>query len=395
MRTPLTHDRHGDNGRPDPRPRAPHRRSTTAAVVVGLLAAGCGTTDGATTSDAPTDATTPGATAATTAPTTPEPVTVTLLTHDSFNLTESLLTDFEAATGIHIEVLRAGDAGAMVNQAVLTRDAPLADVLFGVDTTFLSRALDAELFLPYTSPTVTSGLLVDEVGPAIDGAVPVDVGHVCVNLDRLAYDESGVTPPVTLDDLADPAHADRLVVENPATSSPGLAFLLTTVAAFGEDGWLDYWQRLVDNGVAVAAGWEEAYYGQFSGGAGEGDRPLVVSYSSSPPAEVMFGPDPEADVAPTGVMLDTCFQQVEYAGILYGTEHPEAAGQVVEFLLSPQVQADVPTSMFVFPARRDVTLPEVFTKFAEVPSAPWSVSPADIEANREAWIEAWTDVVLR
>lgn len=320
--------------------------------------------------------------------------TITLMTHDSFYLPESVFESFEAEHGAKVQLLPAGDAGAMVNQAILTADAPLADVLFGVDNTFLSRALEAGIFEPYASPAlehVPAELQLDPGGRV----TPVDFGDVCLNLDRAAFDEAGLPWPETLEDLAEPALAGQLVVENPATSSPGLAFLLATVAYFGEDGWADFWADLRDNDVTVASGWEEAYYGDFSGGAGEGDRPLVVSYAASPAAEVIYGPDPEAEVSPTAALEPGCFRQVEFAGILRGTEQPGLAGALIDHLLSPEVQAQIPLAMFVNPARADVALPAAFTAHALVPEAPLTLDPALIDAQRAAWISEWTDIVLR
>ena len=320
--------------------------------------------------------------------------TLTLMTHDSFYLPEGAIEAFEAAEGVDVQLLPAGDAGSMVNQAILTADRPLADVLFGVDNTFLSRALAADIFEPYISPAleaVPAELQLDAEGRV----TPMDFGDVCLNLDRAAFEAERLPWPETLEDLADPALAGRLVVQNPATSSPGLAFLLATVAYFGEDGWADYWTALRDNGVTVSNGWEEAYYGQFSGGAGEGELPLVVSYASSPAAEVLYGPDPEAAVSPTAALDAGCFRQVEFAAVLKGTEQPELAGALIDHLLSADVQAEFPLAMFVYPARSDVALPEAFVQHALVPSVPLSLDPDVIDANREAWIDEWTDIVLR
>lgn len=320
--------------------------------------------------------------------------TLTLLTHDSFYLPEGVLEDFERAHDVTLRLLPAGDAGSMLSQAILTAEAPLADVLYGVDNTFLSRALAADIFEPYASPAlahVPADLQLD----AEARVTPIDYADVCPNLDRSAFVDGSLPLPETLEDLADPALAGQLVVENPATSSPGLAFLLATVATFGEDGWADFWKDLRANDVAVASGWEEAYYGGFSGGAGEGDRPIVISYASSPAAEVVYGPNPEADISPTAVLEAGCFRQVEFAGILRGSDEPELAAALIDHLLSPQVQAELPLAMFVYPARSDVALPAVFEAHAVVPAAPLALDPAVIDAGREAWISEWTDIVLR
>ncbi|MFL6206775.1 MAG: thiamine ABC transporter substrate binding subunit [Acidimicrobiales bacterium] len=322
------------------------------------------------------------------------PDAVRLLTHDSFALSDGVLDAFTEATGIDVDVIQGGDAGTVVNQAILTNGKPQADVLYGIDSTFLSRALDERLFVAHDA----EGL--DEVDDALvldpDHCVtPIDYGDVCINYDKAYFEEHHLEVPRSLDDLTDPAYKDLLVVENPATSSPGLAFLLATVEAFGEDGWEQWWGALRDDGVEVVDGWEEAYYSSFSGGLGsEGERPLVVSYASSPPAEVVYA-DPPVDDAPTGVMDSSCYRQVEFAGILNGTRHEAAAAELVDFLLSKRVQADVPLSMFVFPARDDVDLPPEFVRYAATPDDPFELAPADIDANRDDWIERWTDVVLR
>ncbi|HYI23563.1 MAG TPA: thiamine ABC transporter substrate-binding protein, partial [Candidatus Limnocylindrales bacterium] len=231
------------------------------------------------------------------------------MTHDSFAVSDGILEAFEQEHGVEVEVLRGGDAGAVVNQAILTRDNPLADVLFGVDNTFLSRALEEDIFVPYEAEGLDS--VPDELQLDPEHRVtPIDYGDVCLNYDRAALE--GSNPPDTLEDLSDSAFGGALVVENPATSSPGLAFMLATIVRFGEEGddtWLDYWTGLRANHMLVTAGWEEAYYGSFSGGSGEGDRPIVVSYATSPVAEVVFA-DPQPAEAPTAVIDDSCFRQI-------------------------------------------------------------------------------------
>jgi thiamine transport system substrate-binding protein len=322
-----------------------------------------------------------------------EPVTLRLMTHDSFEISEAVIEQFEAETGITVEIFKSGDAGQMLNQAVLAKDAPLADVLYGVDNTFLSRALDNDIFIPYESPelaNVPAALQLD----SNHGALPVDFGDVCLNYDKAWFAENGLEPPQSLEQLAEPTYAALTVVENPATSSPGLAFLLATIAHFGEEGYVDFWQSMADNGVAVASGWEDAYYGQFTA-ASDGDRPLVVSYASSPPAEVFFA-EQEMTEAPTAAITadNTCFRQIEFVGILRGTEHEEEAQQLVDFMLSRPFQEDIPLNMFVYPANETAVLPDVFTQFSTIPSAPAQVDPATIDANRAQWIETWTRTVL-
>jgi thiamine transport system substrate-binding protein len=223
---------------------------------------------------------------------------------------------------------------------------------------------------------------------------PVDHGDVCINYDKRWFADEKLAVPTTLHDLTKPAYKGLLVVENPATSSPGLAFQLATIARYGEHGWRDYWQQLRDNDVKVDDGWESAYDGDFTQGANHGKFPLVVSYASSPPAAVYYS-KPQPKTSPIGTMLDSCFRQVEFAGVIKGTEHQAAARKLVDFMLSQRFQADIPLQMFVFPVRDGTPLPAVFSKFAAVPEQPLTLSPGDISAHRDAWIEQWTDTVLR
>jgi thiamine transport system substrate-binding protein len=301
-----------------------------------------------------------------------------------------VLVQLEREQGIRLRVLRSGDAGVMVNQAILAGDAPLADVLFGIDNAFLSRALEAEIFEAYRSPLldgVPAELQLDPEGRV----TPIDYGDVCLNYDRAAFDEA-LPPPTGLDDLVDERYRGMLVVQNPATSSPGLAFLLATVIERGE-GWRDYWRQLVDNDVLVTSGWSDAYYSHFSA-AGDGERPIVVSYATSPVAEVVFA-DPPTDEAPTGVVTAACFRQVEFAAILAGTQLREPAERLIDFMLGQAFQEDVPLNMFVFPARADAQLPEVFVDHAADVEQPLTMDYREIGEQREGLIEEWTDVVLR
>jgi thiamine transport system substrate-binding protein len=326
-----------------------------------------------------------------TAPKTPaEPVTVTLLTHDSFDITRQVLRGFERDAGVMVRVLPTGDAGQLVNRAILSAGNPEGDVLFGIDNNLLADALEAGVFVPYASPRLDAVPNAYELD-ADHRVTPIDHGEVCLNYDR----SRPGPPPRTLEDLTSPAFRDELVVENPATSTPGLAFLLATVAAFGDPGWADYWRELRANGLLVVDGWERAYFGEFSGAAGgEGTRPIVVSYATSPVAEVVYSEEP-IDRAPTAVVEASCFRQIEFAGVLRGTEHQAEAQALIDFLLSRTFQEDIPLRMFVYPVVNDASLPDPFVAHAVVPAAPLELAADVIAANRADWIERWTDVVLR
>ena len=322
------------------------------------------------------------------------PSEVVLVTHDSFVISDDVKAAFEEESGLTLSILQSGDAAAMVTRALLTAGDPEGDVLFGVDNNLLARALAGELFEPYEPAGLES---VDEryVLDPEHRVTPIDHGEVCLNYDKTWFAERGVEPPSSLDDLTTSRYRGLLVVENPATSTPGLAFLLATVARYGDGGWQEYWRGLRANGVLVVDGWEEAYTARFSGASGSsGNRPIVVSYASSPPAEVIFR-EPRPQEAPTAVIEDSCFTQIELAGVLRGARNEEGARELVDFMLSERFQEDIPLNMFVFPVNRNADLPPEFVEHAVVPEEPLELAPEEIEANRDEWVAEWTRIVVR
>jgi thiamine transport system substrate-binding protein len=324
--------------------------------------------------------------------------TLTLMTHDSFSVSEDVLKEFEQQEKVHVQVLKSGDAGSALNKAILSKSSPLADVFFGVDNTFLSRALKADIFEAYAAPALAS--IPDRF--KLDSAntlLPIDYGYVNINYDKAFLSTNKLAAPTKLEDLAKPEWKGKLVVENPASSSPGLAFMLATIAQFGTSGsytWLDYWKDLRANDVLVSDSWDDAYYTHFSGSSGKGPRPLVVSYATSPAAELVFSEaDPKPTEPPTGNLLAGSFLQVEFAGILKGTRQRGLAERLIDFMLSKRFQEDVPLQMFVYPVQPEAGQPDVFKQFAQVPEQPAGLPPDQIDQNREQWLDAWTKAVVR
>ena len=318
---------------------------------------------------------------------------VTVLTHDSFAVSPEVLAKFEAQYQAKVVVLNAGDAGSMLNKAILSKDAPLADVIYGVDNTFLSRALESGIladFTPSTSPVFVPEATADFSAPL----VPVDVGYVLINYDIAGLKAASLPIPQSLKELTEPQWKGKLVIENPTTSSTGLAFFLATVAEFGPDGWQAYWKALRANDVLVANDWTTAYYTHFSGSSGKGPRPLVVSYSTSPAAEVFFS-EGKLTEPPTGNVVFGAFRQVEYAGVLKGTKQSVLAQQFVEFMVSTDFQNDMPLQMFVSPAIQTATLPDLYTNFVAIPAIKTQIDAKTIASNRDAWLAQWDTIVVK
>ena len=293
-------------------------------------------------------------------------IKVTLVAHDSFAISDESIAEFQEASGFELEIIRAGDAGSLTNRLVLTKDSPIADVVFGIDNTFRGIA--------------------DENGIIEGELVAVDYADVCFNYDRLWFEKRGVTPPASWRDLTKPAYNSLTVVTNPLSSSPGLAFLATTVAAFGEPGFEQYWKELRDNGVMVASGWEEAYFTYFSGSSGNGDYPIVLSYSSSPAAEIR-----EDGKSQTAALLDECFRQTEFVGTLAGASNAEGAKALVEFLLSESFQNTMPGLMYVYPVNEKSVIPAEWAEFG--PAANSTIGEdLSISTHREKWQTKWSAI---
>ncbi|MFF7794399.1 thiamine ABC transporter substrate-binding protein [Streptomyces sp. NPDC007991] len=324
--------------------------------------------------------------------------TVTLVSHDSWAASKDVIAAFEKQSGYKVKVLKDGDAGQAVNKAILTKDNPQGDVFFGVDNTLLSRALDNGLFQPYEpkgSDRIAPEYRADQDKHRV---TPIDTGDICVNYDKKYFADHGLRPPRSFDDLVKPQYKNLLVTENASASSPGLGFLLGTAAKYGDGGWEGYWKKLKANGVKVVDGWEQAYNEEFSGSAGgkkaKGDRPLVVSYASSPPAEVVFA-DPKPGTAPTGVAEGTCFRQVEYAGLLSNAKNTKGGKALLDFLISERFQEDMPLNMYVYPVRQGAQVPPEFVKYGPQAKDPETMDPAKIADNRDQWVKSWTSLVLK
>jgi thiamine transport system substrate-binding protein len=315
--------------------------------------------------------------------------TVVVATHDSWAMPKNVLQEFTDKTGYAVKVEPNGDAGQLTNKLVLTKGSPIADAVYGIDNTFASRAVDQGILTDYSpkhEPASSSRYTLGD--PKADAQLtPIDFGDVCVNIDDVWFSRHEVSPPRTLDDLVSSDYKSLFVTPGASSSSPGLAFLLATIAKYG-DGWQGYWRKLMANGTQVTAGWSDAYEVDFTAGGGHGDRPIVLSYSSSPPFTI-----PKGGTRPTtSSLLDTCFRQVEYAGVLQGAQNTKGAQAFVDFMTQRSVQEALPDSMYVYPVDDRVTLPPAWAKFAKTAPKPFSVPPAEIAKNRDTWLRQWGDI---
>lgn len=320
------------------------------------------------------------------------PVTLRVLSHSSFDLPKEQLAQFEKDAGVKLQIVKAGDAGEMTNKLILTRVRPIADVVYGIDNTLLPRALAAGVIEPYTGPASQrmSSATLDA------GVVPVDYGFVALNIDKAWFAKSGLALPTSLDDLSKPAYAKLLVVQNPATSSPGMAFLQATVAGLGEEKAFDWWKSMRANGVKVVKGWTEAYYTEFTRNGGT--RPIVVSYATSPAAEVFYSKEKITESPTANLFLKGgVFRQVEGVALVKGGRPAarEAAGQFIEFLRSAPVQQALQTSMWMYPAEVGAARADLIKRHAVEPSTYDNPASAEAAAKSKAWLQRWTKTVLK
>jgi thiamine transport system substrate-binding protein len=315
-----------------------------------------------------------------------------VLTHSSFDLPKEQLAQFEKDAGVKLQIVKAGDAGEMTNKLILTKARPIADVVFGIDNALLPRALAAGVIEPYTGPAAQrlSAATLDA------GVVPVDYGYVTLNIDKAWFAKSGLALPASLEDLTQPAYAKLLVVQNPATSSPGMAFLQATIAGLGEEQAFRWWGAMRANGLKVSKGWTEAYYTEFTRNGGT--RPIVVSYASSPAAEVFYSKEKITESPTANLFLKGgVFRQVEGVALVKGGRPAarEAAGRFIEFMRSAPVQQSLQTTMWMFPAEVGALRVDVIKRHAVEPSAFDNPASAQAAAASKGWLQRWTQVVLK
>lgn len=295
-----------------------------------------------------------------------KPKEVILVTHDSFVISKKLIADFDKTTGYKLKILKAGDGGSLTNKLILTKDVPIGDAVFGIDNTFAGVA-------------ASNGIIAGTLKPS-------DFGDVCFNYDKTWFAEHKIAVPTKISDLALPLYKGLTVLENPNTSSTGLSFLAATVGEFGDSGWMPYWRSLKDNQVKVDNGWEAAYYTDFSGSSGKGAFPIVLSYGSSPADEVRSNGQSQ-----TASILDGCFRQTEYVGVLKNAKNPDGGAAVVKYLLSPKFQATFPESMYMYPELPGTPIPEAWSKFTQIAPKTYGDN-LDFNANRKSWLKGWSTI---
>lgn len=328
--------------------------------------------------------------------------TLTILTYDAFSVDREVIDNFTAATGVKVRFLMAEDAGGALNVALLNQDNPVADLLLGIDNTFLQIALDHHLLASYESPhlaRLTPGLLPDDARGYV---TPYDHGYVALNYNVAWFEEHNYTVPTTLEELTDARFQGVVAVQNPYTSSPGRAFLFATADYFRNDddpGYDldDWWSDMAANDLIITASWTEAYLKRYEGGYGQwepdfiGGAQLVVSYTTSPGIEAYY-----ENTGTRALVIDRAtFHQIEYVGVLDKADNVDAAREFIDFMLQEEFQAQLPYNQVMFPVVKDfdANLPQVYRDNAPIPEQPAELTNQELATRSEEWLQAWLEAV--
>ncbi|WP_048146675.1 thiamine ABC transporter substrate-binding protein [Pyrococcus abyssi] len=308
---------------------------------------------------------------------------LTVYAYDSLEYwLKEVIPEFEKEYNAKVNLVLVGSTGELVNRLILEKDNPKADVVVGIDNTFLAKAIEADVLEPYKpkNADVIPEWIIKSFDPEFR-LTPFDYGFLAFNYRTDLVKE----PPKSLEDLTKPEWRGKIIIEDPRTSSPGLAFMLWTIAVY-KDKWLEYWAKLRDNEIQIVKGWSAAW-GAFS----EGEYPVVLSYATSPAATVYY--DNKTNVRAIE-FKEGNFLQIEGAGIVKGTKNKELAEKFIEFLISEKAQEKLPTTQWMYPVNKNVKLPEVY-KYALKVEKPVTIDPKEVQENLNKWLKQWEEVVVQ
>ncbi|MDO5746104.1 MAG: thiamine ABC transporter substrate-binding protein [Actinomycetaceae bacterium] len=312
---------------------------------------------------------------------------VTLVTHNNFNLPKESIAAFEKESGLKLHLVQSDSGAELVNKLKLRKDNPIGDAVYGLATNDMGAVAKEGLLAPLDI-SLPEGAKTS-AHPDEPNAVPIDRGDICVNIDTEYFQKKGLAEPKTLDDLTKPEYKGLFVTIN-ASDVTGFGFFAATVARYGADGWQDYWKKLKANDVRIVPGWTEAYQEDFTQGGNDGKYPIVLSYEGSPAYTV----DEAVTKTTTKALPDTCYQNVEYAGVLTNAKNPKNAQKVIEWLLSQSVQSQIPDNMYMYPVDSSVELPKAYQLAPQSKEAS-ILKGSDVVENQEKWVKEWTELVAK
>ena len=327
--------------------------------------------------------------------------TLRILTYDIAAFSDEMLAEFTNQTGYPVEMIRTDDSGGILEQLLQTQQAQQADLAIGLDNTYLQTALNFCLLQAHNASAsdISETALEPYDGPL---ALPFDRGDVCLNYDETRVDGTNLTVPTSLWNLTEPEWNGLAAFPSPVTSSPGRAFMSATIDYFENDedntpDAFDWWKAMAANGAIFTTGWTEAYEIHYSGGYGEwveghlGDAAMTVSYCHSPGVEAFYGGNWTKSTSLT--LPRSSFHQVEYAGVINGGTELEAANAFITYLLSEEVNRDMPENNLMQSVLVNATWPETdgYAYHTDLPELNAEISNERIADEMEDWLSAWKD----
>lgn len=303
--------------------------------------------------------------------------TLTVYTYESF-ISEwgpgpKVKEAFEKTCGCTVDFVGVADGVALLTRLKLEGAGTKADLVLGLDTNLVAEAKETGLFEPHgidVSAVKVPGGFSDDV------FVPYDYGHFAVIYDT----ETMKTPPKSLKELVEGDPKDKIVIEDPRTSTPGLGLLLWVKSVYGDEAD-EAWAKLKGRVLTVTPGWSEAY-GLFT----KGEAPMVLSYTTSP-AYHMLAENTERYQA--AAFSEGHYIQIEVAGLVKGAPQKELARQFLSFMITPGFQDTIPTNNWMMPAAAtSEPLPDAFGKLVS-PEKTFLMTPEEVATHRKAWIDEW------
>lgn len=325
---------------------------------------------------------------------------LTIVTYDIIAITDDVLNEFTNQTGVQVEMIRTDDAGGILEHLLLTKDNPQADLALGLDNTYLQTAFQFDLLAEHGAqiPVLDSKATIPYNG---NKAVPFDQGYICLNADTQALSENHISFPTTLEELTAPDWKGKTAFPSPVTSSPGRAFMVASIDYFEQQSSnttaFDWWADMADNDAIFTTGWTEAYETHYTGGYGIwneghiGDAWLTVSYCHSPGVEALYGGNSTISAA---VDIDfASFSQVEYAAPVNGGGSKNAVNAFIEFLLTDEVNTNMPENNLMYSVLEGKDLPETngYRYHSPVPSQPSTIEMDRIGQEMDDWLKDWRD----
>lgn len=303
--------------------------------------------------------------------------TLTVYTYESF-VSEwgpgpKVKEAFEQTCDCTVNFVGVADGVALLTRLKLEGETSKADVVLGIDTNLVEEAKQTGLFEAHG---VDAANVQVPGGFSDDVFLPYDYGHFAV-----IYDTEVIkTPPTSLKDLVEGDPSQKIVIQDPRTSTPGLGLLLWVKSVYGDQA-PEAWAKLKDRVLTVTPGWSEAY-GLFT----KGEAPMVLSYTTSPAYHMVAE---ETDRYQAAEFSEGHYIQIEVAGLLKTAPEKELARQFLAFMLEPGFQDTIPTNNWMMPvAATSEPLPEAFGKLVQ-PKTTFLMDPAEVAANRQAWIDEW------